>query len=279
MTGFVLVDKPRGPTSHDVVDRVRRAFGVRRVGHAGTLDPPASGLLVVAVGPATRLLRYVQGLPKTYDVTGVLGIRTSTLDAEGEVLSREPVDVTPDDIRDAAKPFVGEIEQTPPAVSAIKVGGERAYKKVARGETVDLEPRTVTIYSLDILRTSKDAFDARIVCSSGTYVRSLVADIGERIGCGAHVEHLRRVAIGDLDVRDAIHADKLTPDALKPVEDVLGHLPRVDVDAEAERLARNGRPLDIDAATGEVLLVGPGGAVGVFESGAGRLRPVTVLGT
>lgn len=277
-TGFVLVDKPRGPTSHDVVDVVRRAFGVRRVGHAGTLDPPASGLLVVAVGPATRLLRYVQGLPKTYDVTGVLGVRTSTLDAEGEVLSRVPVHVGPDDIRDAAKALVGEIEQTPPAVSAIKVGGVRSYKRAARGEAVELEPRTVTVYSFDILRTSKDAFDARIVCSSGTYVRSLVAEVGERLGCGAHVEHLRRTAIGELDVRNATTPERLSSDAMKQIEDVLGHLPRVDLDADTERLARNGRQLDLDAGAGEVLVVGPGGAVGVFESRGGCLRPVTVLG-
>jgi tRNA pseudouridine55 synthase len=279
VTGFVLVDKPRGPTSHDVVDRVRKVFGVRRVGHAGTLDPPASGLLVVAVGPATRLLRYVQGLPKTYDVTGVLGIRTTTLDAEGDVLSRERVDVTPDQIRNAAQPFVGEIEQTPPVVSAVKVAGERAYKRAARGEQVELEARKVTVYALDILRTSNDAFDARVVCSAGTYVRSLVADIGEHLGCGAHVEHLRRIGIGELDVRDATTPDKLSPAALKPVEAVLAHLPRVDLDAEAERLARNGRPLDIDASGDEVLVVGPGGAVGVFAARGGCLRPVTVLGT
>jgi tRNA pseudouridine55 synthase len=278
-TGFVLVDKPRGPTSHDIVDKVRRVFGVKRVGHAGTLDPPATGLLVVAVGPATRLLRYVQGLPKTYDVTAVLGVRTSTLDAEGEVLARSDVRVTPEQVREAAARFVGDIEQRPPAVSAVKVGGERAYKKAARGEDVDLEPRAVTVYAFEIRRTSPDAFDARVVCSTGTYVRSLVADLGDALGCGAHVEHLRRVAIGELNATDAVRIDELGPHHLRGVEDVLTHLLRTDVDADMEKLARNGRPVAVHAPDGETLVVGPGGVVGVFEARGGVLKPVTVLGT
>ncbi len=279
-TGFVLVDKPRGPTSHDIVDRVRRAFGVKRVGHAGTLDPPATGLLVVAVGPATRLLRYVQGLPKTYDVTAVLGSTTTTLDAEGEIVERRPVsDVTPERIRETARAFLGEIVQTPPAVSAVKVGGERAYKKAARGEAVVIEPRTVTVYFFDVPRTSPDSFEARIVCSAGTYIRSIVADLGEALGCGAHVRHLRRMAIGELDVLHATKVEDLGPHALRGVEDVLAHLPRVDIDAESEKLARNGRAIEGPTDVGEMLVVGPSGVVGVFESRNGMLRPVTVLGT
>ncbi len=277
MTGFVLVDKPRGPTSHDIVDKVRRAFKVKRVGHAGTLDPLASGLLVIAVGPATRLLRYVQGQTKTYDVTGVLGVRTTTLDAEGEVISREEVHVAPAKIREAASTFVGEIEQVPPAVSAVKVGGVRAYKRAARGETVELEPRRVTIEAFDILRTSPDAFDARVVCSTGTYVRSLVADLGDKLGCGAHVVALRRIAIGELSVRNAMKIDHLEHATIHPVEEILTAMPRVDVDEDVVRLARNGRTLEIDAPDGEVLVVGPNGAVGVFTSADGKLRPSTVL--
>jgi tRNA pseudouridine55 synthase len=278
-TGFVLVDKPRGPTSHDVVDKVRRAFGVKRVGHAGTLDPPATGLLVVAVGPATRLLRYVQGLPKTYDVTAVLGTTTTTLDADGEVVERRDVHVTPAQIREAATAFVGDIVQTPPAVSAVKVGGERAYKKAARGEAVEIEPRNVTVYFFDVPRTSRDSFEARIVCSAGTYIRTIVADLGEALGCGAHVQHLRRMAIGELDVKDATKIEDLGPHALRPVQDVLAHLPRLDVDAQTEKLARNGRPIAGPDVAGEALVVGPSGVVGVFESRDGMLRPVTVLGT
>ncbi len=278
MTGFVLVDKPRGPTSHDIVGAVRRALKIKRVGHAGTLDPLATGLLVIAVGPATRLLRYVQGRDKTYDVTAQLGIRTSTLDAEGEVTSRQPVAVTPVEIRAAAARFVGEIDQIPPAVSAIKVGGERSYKRAARGEEVALEPRRVTVHAFDVLRCAPDAFDARVVCSTGTYVRSLVADVGDALGCGAHVAHLRRTAIGDLSVRDAMKLDAIGPQAVRRVEDVLD-LPRIEVDEQTAALARNGRPIEVPAPDGETLVTGPQGAIGVFEAREGILRPSTVIGT
>ncbi len=278
MTGFVLVDKPRGPTSHDIVDAVRKSFSVRRVGHAGTLDPPASGLLVVAVGPATRLLRYVQDLPKTYEVTGHLGVRTTTLDAEGEELSRSPVDVTAEQIRSAASELVGNLEQVPPAVSAVKVGGERAYRKARRGEEVELAPRNVTVHSFDVLRTSSDSFDARIACSSGTYVRSLVADVGEKLGCGAHVVHLRRTEIGHLSVQDAVDPKDLEAGSLRSVEDVLSHLARVDVDADTAARARNGRPVEATSKDPTVLVCGPDGAIGVFRSHGGFLQPLTVLG-
>lgn len=277
--GFVLVDKPGGPTSHDIVDGVRRALGVRRVGHAGTLDPPASGLLVVGIGPATRLLSYVQALPKTYEVSATLGVRTTTLDAQGEVVSTEPVEVSPDQIRTAAASLVGEIEQVPPAHSAIKVGGERAYRIAKRGEEVKLTPRRVTVYAFDVLRTSAAAFDARVGCSVGTYVRSLVAEVGERLGCGAHVARLRRTAIGHLDVADACAPDEVGRHRVRAVDDVLAHLQRVDVDADVARVARHGRTLRVEAPEGEVLVCGPSGAVGVFRSAGGEIRPVTVLGT
>ncbi len=278
MTGFVLVDKPPGPTSHDVVDAVRKVFGVRRVGHAGTLDPPASGLLVVAVGPATRLLQYVQELPKTYEATGRLGVRTTTLDAAGEELSRSEVDVTPQGLREAAAALVGTIEQVPPAVSAVKVGGERAYRKARRGEDVELASRTVTVYAFDVPRSSADVFDARIVCSSGTYVRSLIADVGDRLGCGAHVVHLRRIGIGHLAVIDAVPLEALEKAELVPTEHVLSHLPRIDVDELMAGQAGNGRAIPSDVAGERVLVCGPDGVVGVFAAVDGQLKPVTVLG-
>jgi tRNA pseudouridine55 synthase len=278
--GFVLVDKPWGPTSHDVVDVVRKALGIRRVGHAGTLDPPASGLVVVGVGPATRLLRYVQDLRKTYEVTAALGVRTTTLDATGEVVSSEAVHVAPDEIRDAAVEFVGEISQRPPDVSAVKVGGERAYRKARRGEAVEIAPRRVTIHSFDVLRTSPDAFDARVVCSSGTYVRSLVADVGERLGCGAHVAALRRTKIGHLEVANAVPPDEIGPQHVVGIESVLSHIPTFAVDAESAFRARNGRSLEANGITGPRLIVGPDEAVvGVFVPHDGILRPETVVAT
>jgi tRNA pseudouridine55 synthase len=276
--GFVLVDKPAGPTSHDIVARVRKILGVKRVGHAGTLDPIASGLLVLGVGPATRLLSFVQGLPKTYEATGVLGVRTTTLDAAGVVVSSCDANVAPDDIRAAAAGLVGEIEQVPPAHSAVKVGGERAYKKARRGEATELAPRRVTVYAFDVLRTTPSEFDARFECSSGTYIRSLVADVGDRLDCGAHVSALRRTAIGHLRVDAAVLPDDVSAAAVRPVEDVLTHLPRLDVDAETAQRAGNGRPLEASDAEGDTLVCGPGGAIGIFRPVDGLLRPVTVLG-
>lgn len=301
-TGFVLLDKPVGPTSHDVVDTVRGALRTKRVGHAGTLDPLASGLLVVAAGPATRFLRYVQGLPKTYAATGVLGVRTTTLDAAGEVVERREVRVSAEEVRAAAAAFVGEIEQVPPAHSAVKVGGERAYRLARKGEEVTVAPRRVTVHELEVTlgaaspapdsagassgeaaptdaESSEERFELHVRCSAGTYVRSLIADIGERLGCGAYVERLRRTAIGHLEVTDAVPPDGVGPDTVRTIERILVHLRRVDVGAETSTRARHGRPVPSDVPSGLVLLCGPDGAVGVFEAGEGMLRPVTVLGS
>jgi tRNA pseudouridine55 synthase len=277
--GFILVDKPPGPTSHDVVANVRRALGIKRVGHAGTLDPPASGLLVVAVGPATRLVRFVQQQEKTYECRGVLGVTTSTLDAAGEVVERREVAIDPAAVSEAAAAFAGEIEQVPPAVSALKVGGERAYKRAARGETVELEPRRVVIHDIEVTSVDLPSFQMRVRCSTGTYIRSLVADIGDRLGAGAHVQSLRRTAIGSLSVADAIELDAITPEAVRGVADVLADLPHVEVDADDAVRARNGVKLPADIDDGDVLLIGPSGAIGVFNAKDGILRPVTVLGT
>lgn len=279
MIGFLLVDKPEGPSSHDVVAAARRALGVKRVGHAGTLDPPASGLLVLGVGAATRLLSWVQRLEKTYQARGVLGVRTSTLDAAGEVVSTSPVEVTEQALREALGRLVGEIDQTPPAVSAVKVGGERAYKKVLRGETVELQARRVLVYEIDLVDFDPPSFGIRVRCSAGTYVRSLVADVGETLGCGAHVVTLRRTAIGHLRVEDAVVPDAIDPEALMPVAAALAHLPRVDLDAETARRARFGQRVEAAGgpSDGEVLVCGPDGPVGVFRAERGILRPVTVL--
>ncbi len=277
MIGFACVDKPAGPTSHDVVDVVRRALGTRRVGHAGTLDPPATGLLVCGVGKATRLLRFLSGLPKTYETTGVLGVETDTLDAAGEVVAEHPVRGEAGELEDALEAFRGELDQVPPQVSAVKVGGERAYKKAARGEEVELEPRRVVVHALELIGTDGPRFSLRVTCSSGTYVRSLVRDIGRRLGCGAHVEALRRTKIGHLDVHDAVALDELGPDALLSVEQGLAHLEQVEVGEEQARRAGQGQRVEGGQATGEVLLVGPDGAVGIFEAEGGMLRPVAVL--
>lgn len=278
--GAILLDKPEGPTSHDMVDVVRRALVTERVGHAGTLDPPASGLLAIAVGPATRFLRYVQDLPKAYEATGVLGVQTSTLDAAGEVVDRRDVDVAPDEVRRAAGSFIGVIEQIPPAVSAIKVDGERAYRRARRGEDVELAPRQVTVHDLEITDVADDVFSLRVCCSSGTYVRSLVADIGDRLGCGAHCSRLRRTAIGHLDVDDAVAPEEVSPGSVRGLDEVLSHLTRVEVGTDDAVAAANGRRIAVPGPDeAAVLVVGGGGVVGVFERREGMLRAQTVLGS
>ncbi|HVE92078.1 MAG TPA: tRNA pseudouridine(55) synthase TruB [Actinomycetota bacterium] len=277
MTGFVLVDKPSGPTSHDVVAMIRRALGVRRVGHAGTLDPPATGLVVVGVGPATRLLRFVQRRTKSYATRGRLGVRTSTADAAGEVLSSLPVDVSEDQLRAVLPSLTGEILQVPPAVSAVKVAGVRSYKRAARGEAVELAARPVKVHELQLLAFEPPDFELEVVCSSGTYVRSIVSDIGERLGCGAHVAELRRTAIGDLRVEDAVAPADAGPQHVRPVRQVLTDLPVVELDRAAAVRAWAGQRLPEAAPDGEVLACCDSDTVGVFESREGVLHPVTVL--
>lgn len=278
MIGFLLVDKPAGPTSHDVVDAVRRALGMRKVGHAGTLDPPATGLVVVGVGAATRLLQYVQRASKTYTARGVLGVRTTTLDAAGAVTGTAEVDVSEDVLRATLAAFVGDIDQRPPAVSAVKIEGERAYKRAARGETVEPEPRRVHVYEVELVSFDPPSFDVVIRCSSGTYVRSLVGDVGESLRCGAHVASLRRTAIGSLLVEDATSMDAIDASLLRPVEATLTDIPHVELDLDTARRARHGQRIaGTPAPEGEVLVVGPDGPVGVFECRSGVLRPVTVL--
>src|SRR5438552_9881553 len=176
--GILLIDKPGGITSHDAVSAVRRALGTRKVGHAGTLDPMATGLLLVGVGRATRLLRFLGDLPKVYEGTGCLGIETNTLDAEGDVVRERPVEVSEADLRAGATAFIGSIEQVPPAFSAVKVGGRKLYQAARKGESVEVPARPVTVWAFDVRRFERPRFDFRVECSSGTYVRTLVADLG-----------------------------------------------------------------------------------------------------
>lgn len=277
LIGFLLVDKPPGPTSHDVVDLVRRRLGVKRVGHAGTLDPPASGLLVLAVGSATRLLSYVQQKEKTYTATGLLGVTTSTLDAAGSETNRSSVNVTQAALENVLPKFTGSITQRPPQVSAIKVAGQRAYKEAAAGRTVEIPIRAVEINELSLVSADIPRFSIRVVCSAGTYIRSLVADIGEALNCGAHVTELRRTSSGNLRVEDAFSLEEISADGLLKVPIVVD-LPTVTLDEAESALARNGTSLARDLPEGEVLGLSPGGdAIGVFVSSGGILRPSIIL--
>lgn len=274
--GLLLIAKPGGITSHDAVDHVRRALGIRKVGHAGTLDPMAEGLLLMGVGRATRLLRFLGDLEKEYEGTGRLGVETDTLDADGTVVRESPVDVTEAALRDAMAALTGEIEQRPPAYSAVKVGGERLYHAARRGEEIEAPPRSVRVDAYDFLRFVAPDFDFRVVCSGGTYVRSLVADAGKTVGCGAHLTRLVRTRIGPFALADAAPPDD--PGQPLPVERAVAHLPRVDVGEEEAIAAGYGRPLGPAGVPGPHAVFGPGGRLlGIWRDEGARARPEVVL--
>lgn len=208
--GVILIDKEEGRTSFDVVRQVRRFLGVKKVGHAGTLDPFATGLLVVMLGEGTKLSSYLTGGEKTYQATMRLGVETDTLDLTGEIVKRSEVpQLGPRLLRQAALEFVGEIEQVPPQFSAVNYNGRRAYSFAREGIRIDLQKRKVRIRSLEIMAVNLPDVDISVVCSSGTYIRSLAADLGRRLGPGAHLTSLRRLKSGTFDVRDALGLKKL----------------------------------------------------------------------
>lgn len=244
-SGFLVVDKPAGMTSHDVVDRVRRSLGTRKVGHAGTLDPDATGVLLVGVGKATRLLRYLGDLPKSYTGEVVLGTETSTLDSSGEVVATYEMDVSLDHARAAAAGSTGDILQVPPMVSALKVGGRRLHELARAGVEVEREARPVTVHRFDIVgQPEPGVLRIEVDCSGGTYVRTLAADLGRALGGGAHLRNLRRTAVGP-------HTGGCPLDDLRlqPVGAAVAHLDRVDVDGEVAALVRMGRRLVRDGPT------------------------------
>ena len=280
LSGFIVIDKPVGPTSHDVVGRVRRLSGVRRVGHAGTLDPLASGVLLVGLGRATRFIEYLVGLPKVYETTIRLGVATTTYDAEGEIVSERPVALTLDEIAAALDAFRGPIRQRVPAFSAVKRDGQPLYKQARRGETPDLPERDVTIYELEMLAWESPDLTLRVAASSGTYIRSLAHDLGQALGPGGHITVLRRTAVGEFTTAEAVTLDALTPDNvagfLRPPEMAVAHLPRATFNDEEEARLGNGRRVAApgDVASGEAAAFGPGGRfLGIVAVEEGEWRP------
>jgi len=210
ISGALVVDKPVGMTSHDVVQAIRNGTGLRRAGHTGTLDPRASGVLVILVGPAVRLSEYVSASDKRYQAIIRLGGSTDTFDGEGKVtLSKDPVNVTEAQFEEALQTFVGEIEQTPPPYSAVKVQGRKAYEMAREGEEVDLAPRKITVHHLEVLEWAPPEVVIDVHCSSGTYVRSLANDLGVMLGCGAYLVGLRRTKSGRFSLRDSVPLRKL----------------------------------------------------------------------
>jgi tRNA pseudouridine55 synthase len=281
------VDKPVGPTSHDVVHRVRRALKTRAAGHTGTLDPFASGLLVVLVGGATRLARFVEGQPKRYLATARLGIQTATDDLTGEIVARFPNSESVPEVRvrEELATFLGQHPQRPPAFSAKWVAGERSYRKARRGEPVELAEVPVMVHDIELVDYSPPDLRFRAVVGSGTYIRALARDLGHQLGVGAHLTALRREAIGSLVVEDAVPLEQLGPAAVLSPQSVLRDLPSVDLDETARNAVVHGRAV---RDSGEVGKRGSGEAVALLQSGEllgvaraedGWLRPTVVLGT
>ena len=256
LSGILCVDKPLGITSHDVVGRVRRVAGLRRVGHAGTLDPLATGVLLLALGRATRLIEYLVGHDKVYETTVRLGQTTATYDAEGDVLEERPfTHLTLPKIEAALEPFRGDILQQPPIYSAIKKDGQPLYKLARQGKTdVERPYRPVTIHELTLLNWEPPYLLLRIHCSSGTYIRSLGHDLGETLGCGGHLSELRRLSVGDFGIETAVPLDDLTQDNiadyLLPPDTAVRHLPRLDLPETAAADILQGKPIP---QTGESL--------------------------
>jgi tRNA pseudouridine55 synthase len=287
--GLVVVDKPTGCTSHDVVARLRRIYGQRRVGHAGTLDPDATGVLLVGLGRATRLLRFLAETGKTYRGDVVLGVATSTLDAAGVVLDRRPMPVTRAQLDDVARRFVGDVQQVPPMVSALKVGGRRLHDLARHGEEVERAPRPVRIDRLDIEHFEPGPYPVATIlveCSTGTYVRSLAADLGVALGGCAHLRALRRLRVGSFDVSEAHTLDTIAAapdDVLLTPATAMRDLERLGVDDEQARAVRHGMTFPcstLPAALGP----GPfavadqrGELLAVYERGKAGIKPTVVL--
>jgi len=287
-SGLVLIDKPQGWTSHDAVARTRRLANTRKVGHAGTLDPMATGLLILGINSSTRLLTYVVGLDKEYLATIRLGAATTTDDAEGEELTRAPAEsigaLSAAGIAAGIQALTGDISQRPSAVSAIKVDGKRAYARVRAGEDVELPARPVTVSEFELLSsTAADGFldlEVRVVCSSGTYIRALARDLGVALGVGGHLTSLRRTRIGPFGIDDADLLDQLDVSRamIGPADAASRLFARLDLDAQQAIDLGQGKRIDAPADAedgGPVAAVGPDGRlIGLVEYSSGRAKSI-----
>jgi tRNA pseudouridine55 synthase len=280
--GLLVVDKPAGWTSHDVVARVRRLAGTRKVGHAGTLDPMATGVLLLGLGRATRLLGHLALTDKAYDATIRLGVATTTDDAEGEPVSvADPQGVSDEAVAQAVADLTGRIEQVPSAVSAIKVGGVRSYVRARAGETVELAARPVVVSTFDVRTRTGADLEVSVVCSSGTYVRALARDLGAALGVGAHLTRLRRTRVGPyaLDVARTLDELERAIDIVPLDAAVAASFPRRDVEeAEAQRVRHGGRLAPAGFGAGPVGVFAPDGSVlALVEERDGAARPLVVF--
>lgn len=256
VSGVLVVDKPVGMTSHDVVQAVRRGTGIRRAGHTGTLDPRASGVLVVLIGPAVRLSEFVSASDKRYQATIRLGSSTDTYDSEGQYSENRPVNhITEEQFEEVLSRFLGEIDQVPPPYSAVKVKGKKAYELARKGEKVELDARKINVYSLELLEWAPPEAVIDVYCSSGTYVRSLANDLGEILGCGAHLVGLRRTKSGQFSLREAVSLRRLQEaftagdwyQFLIPAADALPDWPLVELSPDEVEKVRHGHRVPAEA--------------------------------
>lgn len=250
MNGIVIVDKPAGWTSQDVTARLRRVFGTRRIGHGGTLDPMATGVLPVFVGRATRGVEFFEHAEKTYETELLLGIATDTEDVTGTVLARQPVSAAPEQVDEALARFRGEILQVPPMYSALKVNGQKLCDLARKGRQVERQPRPITIHELTLLSREGDVLRLRVRCSKGTYIRTLCKDIGEALGCGGCMRSLRRVQAGEYTISEAVPLQTLldaqAPETyLRGVDTMFRNFPRVTLTANQETRCRNGNAFSV----------------------------------
>jgi tRNA pseudouridine55 synthase len=256
MNGVLIVDKPAGCTSHDVVQRVRKAIRQRSVGHAGTLDPLATGVLVVAIGEGTKLVSHLQSDDKRYEVSIALGAETDSLDADGDVTSTADVPkLDRSAVERALQPFIGRHLQTAPKLSAIKVGGTPLHRRIRRGEQVEAPVREVELYEANVVEVSQQTIDLRLHCGKGFYVRSLARDLARALGTLGHVKHLRRTASGPFSIHSALHGDQMTAEAIEgrliPLREACSTLRRVELSDEGVTDARHGRPIGPDLIVNE----------------------------
>ena len=255
MTGIVIVDKPAGWTSQDVTARLRRVFGTRRIGHGGTLDPMATGVLPVFVGRATRGVEFFEHADKTYEAVLRLGTVTDTQDSTGTVLEKRPAAVTEAEFRDILPKFTGEIAQIPPMYSAIKVDGKKLYELARAGKEIERKPREITVFSLDLLEFTGETAKIRVHCSKGTYIRTLCHDIGAALGCGGCMETLRRTAAGEYTLADSVELDTLLnaerpEDYLRDVDTLFRQYPAVTLTEKQALRCRNGNSFSISLPEG-----------------------------
>lgn len=264
MDGIVIVDKPQGWTSQDVTARLRRVFGTRRIGHGGTLDPMATGVLPVFVGRATRAVEFFEHAEKTYETVLRFGITTDTEDMTGTVLTEENVSFTEEQLQETLAAFRGEILQVPPMYSALKVNGQKLCDLARKGKTVERQPRPITIHELTLVERGENTLRLRVRCSKGTYIRTLCKDIGEKLGCGGCMESLRRVAAGEYTVDEALPLQTLLdteePEKyLRDVDTMFRNYPAVTLTANQETRCRNGNAFSVSLAPGTYRAYSQGG--------------------